>query len=299
VLCEFLVERIHVRGRDQAGELLSSILLAVPRQMSDGKGVWAMFDAACAFCPTMRSFGHRGIIINVTTFDRAVNDSLDDKLKNRNAALYDDDYGLDLDSTALLELLDWSVNMADPLHDLQNGMRWSLANLSDATLLSDFYFVNASLRNSYALLVPHVMPFVIRFVAFDQGDHDVEKVGQFWRVMGIEADMIDAVSYVDPRWTGGRLLVAGQVERMQGYSSHISDILLYIYKIRVTNEARILSHGPSSRGLNASVFAGLKQVVNMTRQDERATDYHLHGFVKLSTAMMRYSVAASIFIIFI
>ena len=64
VLCEFLLERGFLRTRTPTGQVVSCILVAAPRLMLGGKAVWQQFAAACEFSPTVRSMGHRGIVVH-------------------------------------------------------------------------------------------------------------------------------------------------------------------------------------------------------------------------------------------
>ena len=74
----------------------------------------------------------------------------------------------------------------------------------------------------------------------------------------------------------------------------ISVVCLYMFKWRKFTESRFGTIGPSCRALLCSLLVGLEQLVAMTRSDEKATDFHLHGFVRLSCSIRRYLVIASI-----
>ena len=229
VLCEFLMERGCLRTRLAIGEVLSCILVAAPRLLLHGKDAWTQFSAACEFTPTVRSMGHRGIVVHSLSFDRAMHDSLSQKLKARLVAVYDDSMGLDLgEETHLLSLLDWTVAMADPFHDFQNAMRWGVASLSSPSLLSDFYIVLSSLRNSFSVLLKNLPEFVWTNLAFRPVAANAESVAAFWRAMGVPPDMLDAVCAVDPQWRSGRLMVAPEVREKAIYVDTLCDTLLFL-----------------------------------------------------------------------
>ena len=246
--------------------------------MLNGKGIWNQFAASCKFSKTVRSLGYDRIILNVFSFDREVHEGLSSKLIARHDLQYDAELGLGLgELNHVMSLLEWHIEVADPLHDFQNALRWCVSSISSAAMLKNFYLVVASLRNGYRLLVLRIRTFVVRHIRFDSVCHDLDVVKSFGCDMGVDADLIDHIASIDRHFTGGQLVVSSKAQHVTDYVDLACDSLMYLFKFRLTTESRILTHGPSARSFDCALFFDIEDIVRLTL-GEGASSYHLHGF---------------------
>ena len=295
VLHEFLMERGFITGFSSTGKQHAAILYRDPLPLSDGKKCANQFEAGCKFYPMLRKAGHEGVSIFHLVADRAVLSSLDKLFRQRHAAYYNSSFGPDLgDAKYLLEHTDMFVSSGCSCHDIQNGLKWALEPYLQKDGLHDLHIVIESLRNSFSLLHARLPVFLNMYVAFDTFTYNLEEVMSFWRVLGVDADMIEIVATVNPRWHSGFLWVSSSLQDDPTGMEQISAVCLYMFKWRKFTESRFGTIGPSCRALLCSLLVGLEQLVAMTRSDEKATDFHLHGFVRLSCSIRRYLVIASI-----
>ena len=78
-------------------------------------------------------------------------------------------YG-DLENPELMRLLDLAVATTRPMHDIANALKWSVAQLCDAQLLSDFYLANGSLRNTFSAIEKKLLGYILRCKVKDPAD---------------------------------------------------------------------------------------------------------------------------------
>jgi hypothetical protein len=297
VLHEILLQRGFLKTKSTLGVERIALMISDVLLLTAGKKGWNLFAAAAQFFPLARKAGHRGICVQHTCADRAMFSTLDRKLRQRNQAYYTEGMGPDLgDDAVLLELTDWVVSTGCVCHDCHNGLKWGLSKYTSVEGLKDMHIVLESLRNSFTLLVERLPAFLEQHLAFSADSYDVEEVLAFWRCMGIGADMLEAVAEVNPWWSAadGHLWVNGRLADDSEATEKVSHILLYLFKWRKFTESRWITIGPACRSLLWGLCVGLERLVAMTRADPKATDFHLHGFAKLSMDLKRYAVVASL-----
>ena len=89
-----------------------------------------------------------------------------------------------------------------------------------------------ALRHSFTLMLGHVRQFLIRHLAFVPRRGDPNDVRQFWMAVGVEADMIELFTEVDPWMQGESLLVSDALEREGDGFETVGAMLLYAFKWR-------------------------------------------------------------------
>ena len=121
---ELLVEVAFIRTTDSNGEPVAAFLSKDPMPLSNGKSTWHMLPAACAFFPLIQRLGHKGIVISHYVFDRAVQSSLERKMRQRHGLYHLRMAGVDGESGGLADLVDWVVSTPCANHDVQNALKW-------------------------------------------------------------------------------------------------------------------------------------------------------------------------------
>eukprot|EP00974_Lingulodinium_polyedra_P049628 4773131-Lingulodinium_polyedra.AAC.1 len=69
---------------------------------------------------------------------------------------------------------------------------------------------------------------------------------------------------------------------------------MYMHKWRKFTESRWTSIGATARQLLRSMCVGLESLVALTRDDPLVSDFHLHGFEKLSCDIKMYVACAAV-----
>ena len=137
--------------------------------------------------------------------------------------------------------------------------------------------------------------WLAQHLAFDSdGVKDEEQTAHFWRTMGIDASVLDKVVEVNPWWSEGFLWVNGNLASDPEVVEKVSFVLMYVCKWRRFCDSRWATVGPCCRVLLWGLAVGLESWVSFTRSDKEATDYHLHGFAKLSPKIKRLCCVANV-----
>ena len=295
ILVEFLQQRCFLKTRTSAGEERVALLMGEPLAMTAGKKTWHMFTAGSTFFPTLRRAGHTGISLFHLVADRAVQSSLSKVFQQRCLAYYNPELGPDLGVAGpLLQLTDWYCTTGCAAHDVQNSLKWVLEPLATKDVVADAHVVVEALRNSFALLHGHMVQFLIQRVVFDQPESPPSEVRDFWQLLGIPVDMIDEIVAVNPFWCDNQLHVCSALQDSPDAFEKLSAVMLYLFKWCQFSEARWATIGPSSRAVLCSLAVGLEALVELTRSDPHATDFHLRGFGRMSSPLKQYLVAASV-----
>lgn len=106
--------------------------------------------------------------------------------------------------------------------------------------------------------------------------------------------MLEDVAFVNSRWEGEKILVSRDAANRPGVVEHVSNIILYLLKIKCFQNTRWMSHGMSSRTLYLALSVGLESLLKMTRANPAHSDYHLHGFDRLRVRMKKFVTIAAI-----
>lgn len=138
------------------------------------------------------------------------------------------------------------------------------------------------MRNGFSLVVERQAQFLDMHLKIRDHNTDFETASQFWKALSIPADRVESIALADPVFRGGFLWINPcSIETGEVAMPMVSEMLLYILKLRPFTNSRWLSMGVSARALVAGLAAGLDQWVAMTRADPGASDYYLHGWSRL------------------
>ena len=295
VLEEFLMQRICVYVVTPLGGREAAVIVADPKPLSKGKKSANLFAAGAKYFPVLRSFGRTGIVIFHLGADRAVLSSLDRLFGQRQKAFYTPGLGPDLgDEATLLENTDLYVNTGCALHDLSNSIQWGLASVAGGEVVQDIHIVIESCRNSFAFIQANLAKFLVLKLGFVQPPADTEPVLRFWKAMGIDTDWLEVLGFLNPWWDSGRLLVSEAAKDDPDLIGKVSDVILYLWRWKKFVVTRWCTVGPSCRALVVSLCVGLEEIVAMTLADESTTNFHLHGFSKLSSDVKMYACVAAV-----
>lgn len=261
----------------------------------EGKKAPHLFQACVDFSPMLRRLGHDGPVLFHFFADRAVYSAIDRLLRHRQRALYSPEFGAEDDPKTLVAgLLDLYVSCGCAAHDIQNGLKWALAPLAGAEGLRDIHIVTESLRNSFGTLHDRMHSHLLERLHFDRSPVDREQVARYWMCLGVAADMLDMVAEIHPWWKGGASWVSGDLEGEDDMLERVSLVVLYMHQWKQFTDSRWLTVGSACRAVVASLSVGLGQLVHKTREDPSATDFHLHGFGRLSPDLRKFMVIATI-----
>lgn len=296
VLMELLMQRGYLKTVSAAGQENIALLITNPLPLTAGKKTSNLFTAAASFWPLLRRCGHQGLCIYHLEADRACLSSLDRLLRQRHSGYYTAGLGPELGNNAvLLELTDWFVSTGCAAHDCHNSIKWSLERSAGGDTTKDLHIVVESLRNSFKLLNARLVSFLQSKLSFyDTSSDDVEAVEAFWHTLGVGEDKLPLVVELNPKWEDGRLWVSDTFQDREDATDKISGLLLYVFKWKKFVESRWCTIAPSCRALLCSLCCGLEGLVAVTRAQKGATDYHLHGFAKLTTNIKKFCCVATV-----
>lgn len=290
VLEEFLMERSCVHIVRPSGKIESALLVGEPRSLSQGKKAWNLFAAAAGFFPLVRQLGHQGICVFHFGSGRAMFTALDRLLRQRRQAYYNPEVGPDLGAARdQLFMMDFFVSTGCASHDVSNALKWSFPAASGAETLKDLHIAVESLRNSYRFLHQRLPRFIRESVAF-AGPAPEDDLFNFWRALGIDVDWLDLVASLNPHWCDGQLMVSAAAQDDPLLVEHLSAVILHIWRWRKFSDTRWCGVGVSCRTLVASLVIGVDQVVAAALADPNSSNYHLHGFQRLTPVVRQHAV---------
>ena len=197
------------------------------------------------------------------------------------------------DLAALRQLQTWHCFTGCSAHDIQNSLKWALAAHTTEALLKDIHITLESLRNSFALLHGSLPAFLVQRLAFDMPPGPTQDIMEFWQLLGVEADVLEEVSVVNPWFSDGLLHVSADLADGEDSLDRISSVVLCLFRWRRFVESRFDTVGPAMRSLAASLSVGLTDLVGHTRANPKCTDFHLHGFARLTETEREYMVIAA------
>ena len=113
-------------------------------------------------------------------------------------------------------------------------------------------------------------------------------------MLGVGADMLQEAAGINPWLCDGQLLISSKLKHDPNIIERVSGIVLYMFRWRKFVDSRFCTIGPSMRAVVCSLAVGLQQLVQITRDDCKSTDYHLHGFGKISQHLKAYMVTSSV-----
>ena len=297
---ELLMQRILLRGTDTISPDHMRHLFMEPVPMTAGHSQWYVFAAACDALPLARTMGHQGFLVYHVVADRAQLSSLARLLQARQEAWHhanlQPESGGALDAS-LSYLRDMFISCGCALHDIQNGLRWSVHPLLHGEILKDCHIVLEALRNTSTTLMSCLpQHLATRCVARAAPELEEEVCRQFWSLLGVDATMLDLLVQVDPWFDGSLVRVNPGTLETGGEDPYLlcSQCALYLMRWRRFTESRFMSMGTASQGLLGSLAVGLTALVQDAQGLHGASLFHLQGFHRLDKAQKLLMVVLTV-----
>ena len=295
---EYLLCLCFTRFHAPDGSVQTGVRFNHPIPLTNGKGHHAVFATIRDTFKTLRELGHKGIAIQGYSFDRALF-SIHKLFYQLHKYLAPQQSGAEGEPWQLLDLLEWVVATPCAVHDTHNALKWALFMfLMDALLLKDMWQVTASLHNAHDLLVQHLCTWLLSHVTFvSQEDlpSDVH-LKMLWTALGLSEDVVNILVELQAIWSPseGKLLLCSAAKSKEGLMGTLTGCIIAVWKFKLFKEQRWVSQGSNSRTMAAALLLGLQSQVAAVRDDPLASDYHIHGFAKLSPKMLKYIFVCSL-----
>ena len=296
---EYLVQHAFYRhiGLDEKSR--TAVVLRDPLPLTNGKGVLACFSAALAYIVHPRDMGHHGICISHYTFDRALYTGMEKLFRKHHAHMNSLGQGAARNPHKTLQpLLDWVLSCGCALHDTQNALKWSMfQQFCDSEAMADIYIVMQSVINSSGLVLGHMGTWLQSVLVFS-GEEELEPVEvmqELWTTLGCDPELTEALaSELRLCWRDGRLRVAASLLEKGNVMDKVSGALLALWKFRTFSTSRWCSLGTPCRTFVAGLLTGLDSMVSHIRQDPASSDFHIHGYERLSPQKREFLVVAGL-----
>lgn len=208
----------------------STVVLFEPWPLAD-KVSETCFVVTMHSIKLLRELGHRGIAIHHTVFDRAVYSSLrrmsDQYVEVRVAEVAET---LEEPDRTMLPMLTWSVGSPCGIHDGHNSLKWALhGEFQDVDMLKEIHIALEAARNSYSLLVEHMVPWLVGCIQFVSPMDDTSHFQQFWTLIGLASDVVDLLCELEMVFYGGRICISNTHDGSTDLLEKISTILLRVW----------------------------------------------------------------------
>lgn len=296
---EYLVQHVFYRTIDALGTPSTVTLLRDPLPLSCGKTALAQYSCGKSFFQNARQLGHVGISIATYTWDRAGYSALARIWRNHHTMMAPDfaapEQGLD---SASLSLLEWVETTPCCQHDCHNSLKWSLHSFfNNVQLVQEMFIIVAAVRNSYMLIHQHLAAWLQSKLALvpDSELPPVQTRQELWTALGVEPGLVELLAHkLRLQWKGGQLEVAESCTSIPDLLESISSALLGLWQFPQFCGSRWVTIGTSCRCLVAAWLSGFDSLVAFTRSDPKASDFHIHGYGKLTPEHRRFVAIAAL-----
>ena len=294
LLTELFSERAVLKSITPSGPDMF-IWMRAARCLEHGKCIPHLFDAACASSPALRPFCS-SVIINHVCFDRAVHSGLSRLLSARSSAYYDtlDHEENQFPGSEFGDLKEWFLETGCAAHDASGSLKWGMHRWTSESIHDNVFIAIESLRNIFVHLVTHLPMWLPKVVSFSCTSVCDDSEGDFWRLMGVPADMIDDFAAASPRWSQGQLHVRSTLESHDRPFELISFLVIYSMRWRKFCMTRWLTVGLFSRALICSLCLGIDDLVRFVRENQKVSEYHAHGWDRFGEDEFRYTMIVAL-----
>ena len=295
---EYQVQHVFYRTLDSAGQPSTVALVRDPVPLTHGKSALAIYSSGKAFFQNARQLGHMGISICTYSWDRAAYGALSRVWRQHHmvlgASFSMPERGLDSEALSLLE---WVEPIPCCQHDTHNALKWSLHSyFNDAQLMGDMYIIVASVRNAYVLLHQHLAHWLQAKLVLVP-DHELPPVQErvdLWTALGVDPDLVELLACkLRLQWEGGKVEIAESCADLPDLLETLSTALLGLWQFQQFSASRWVTIGASCRNLVAAWLSGFDSLVAATRADPKASDFHIHGYTKLTPDLRKFVAIAA------
>ena len=270
-------------------------LLKTPRSMNEGKKAMNHMVAASEHSSFKRNL-HRGVILDHSVFDRAMQEPTARLLDGRRAAyylaetdLYDTDSAREEDRD-----LHIPIHCGCSIHDMSNGYKRGLGLLGFGEVIKNAWLVNEMLRNGFRYIIGNALGHAAWCTVYDRVGVDDYTERRFWRFLCIPLDWEDLFAAVAPRWDGRHLHCRAELLGNPEATTMLSQLVFYVMRFRKFAEARWITVQNSTMCiLNASLL-GLRSLLDFTRAQPHVSPFYMHHADRLDPALQRYIPAAAL-----
>ena len=296
VRAEFLLEKEILKSISPDGDVAMAMGFCPPRPMVDGKGGWAIFQAATERRGRLRLECPGNIITEWHVQDGHHANQIGRYMAGSHAVFYDYIFDVDEEGDPLAREKDMVLSFRCILHVASSAIHWGMRAFADKTTLDDIHIGIASLRNSSLSILAVADDFVREFVEFDrEPSEDAEGVELFWRLLGVKEKMLRDVCDLDPFWCPlrKRLLMSSRFADNPQRREKALAVLALFLRWQDFSETRWAGATRSGRMLLASFACGIDGVVSLCYSKKKNTS-KLGGFSRLDARAKRYAVVVAL-----
>ena len=252
----YLMQRAVLRAWTPNGPE-TFILPYLPVCMNKGKTSWHLF--ACLkehFRACLQSSTFPAISLTHYCFDRGVLNSLSQ------CAFQEHSHATESVRGTEAIVSDMLVSSGCCLHDVHNGLKWSMRSYFGSGALS--YELHTLMRNLSRCLpgLCEVLPeYLAKHVSIREDAADEGSAHAFWVSIGIQADWVDAFVQINPRQEGSRLVLNPAGQGIDNYLEQVSGLMMHVFRFRTHCETRWLSLGPVVRCILVSHLLGVQHLL--------------------------------------
>ena len=178
-------------------------------------------------------------------------------------------------------------------HGIHNSFKSSLGDaLTDASLMRAFWICVESLRNSMNVIFANFALWYFDCVDFE--DWDPELCRHVWTMLGLEGKWLDLAVWLEIRFVGGRLLIAGRLRGKPSVVHLVKMLAMHMWRFRTWTTSRWKSLSKVTMALTASRMLGLPALVSYIVTKQLGSLYHIKGFYNnISDSVWRLCIVAS------
>ena len=298
---EYLCQLTFYRRMSSAPSGYDNFVCWKPPLPLPDKSALAIFAAGRQASQTLRAQGHRGLVVEHMSFDRAAYHALSVAFQRQHEA---DSwkYGDTESESSWLYWTEWVVSAGCALHDAHNSLKWGMRWKSqDPQLLKDVWQVFAALRNSYDLILSNVDHWLLNHVSWVDATEcaPAEQMQKVWVALGVDVVLAEQLAfYLRLRWDhhSQTLHVCKDVLESPSGPEDVVTALLGIWKFKTFSDSRWITVGICCRSLVAGLLSGLSSLIDFIK-DKNVTknmEYHLGGWNKLGDTAIRFIVLSSL-----
>jgi hypothetical protein len=275
VRCEFLLERAILKSIDRTGEVRSAIKMKAPRSMDNGKLCFNIYTAAMEFSPILKPQCPGNILMNVYLQDGLHAAGFGKHMTATHELHWDLNID-DLDPAECYEAsqLDWTFFIKCVGHVTSNALKWGLSAVLVDGLNDEVTMAIRSLRNSSKEFFKIIDKFLYHRMRYHPTTDELQRA-EFWTALGVDANILDELLLVDPRWDVQNqiLYVSSALQDDSDCMNRVASLLTYFIRWREFSATRWAGVGPSHRHLLASIAIGIDFMVPLIYDTENTSTF--------------------------